>query len=1315
MKRCILHISLFLYTLVMSTFHVTAENSNSYTSYILGTTEGLSSQIAFNIVKADDGFVWIANTQGVDMYNGISFKHYNLFPNDIRTVHDGQKISLYRGSEGKLWAFTDSGHIYYYNLNSDSFELFMRLADQVPYCLLNSLLQVGDKLYLGINNGIKCINISQKELLHSELSDTPVNILIPYKNSMLLAGTQKGVYILDSNQHIIEHFTSTSTIDVQELYWEQSKDEIWIGSNGQGAWRMSEKRLSQINLPQFSSATIRAIRQLDKQHLLLGSDGMGIFCINIDETMPELFATDISLRNPQLPSSSVYDIMVDNDNIWVATYRGGITLLRKNNAIHQLENKNREVNNENIVNGICEDREGKIWVAFNSSIGCFDLETNNFKSYLNRASGFLTLNIDDNGYLWCGGYNSGVHRMNIKTGVVEHYKSMDGNLENDHVYTIYKDETGDIWIGGLNFRLTRISVDGNGFHIKQHYDIKQVRTLCSMSKDSLLVGTSAGFHILNTKNGKIDSYLQSFENMDWVGSNFINCMAYNNDSELWFGTAGGGLLYYNLKTNQIIPYTTQDGLPSNYIAGMQLDNQNQLWISTETCGIFVFNCQEKKFVAGIKRYEGLFFNDFLPNSSCRLSDGQLVFGGYNGAIVLQPEMTLPQSKSPSICFTDLTIQKEKITYSTHPTVLQTSLNQMTKMTLPFNFKTFALDVCTSNLYNQSSYQLYYRLEGYETEWKSLGQQHKIMYADLPPGKYTLQIRNSNSTLPDYAQREVTIVVEQTFWLQWYTFIGYIMILLCLTYWALVTYKNYMNNKLSKEKIHFFTNVAHDIRTPLSLVAAPLESLNKLIDKSDQEKYYLLNTAMKSVQHMQNMVNQLLDFNKLGMSEELLHWSIIDLKVELSIINDVYLPLAEAKGLSFNIHYPAKECYIYSDEALFHRILDNLLSNALKYTSKGSVDVIASIKGKNIQIEVKDTGIGISHKSGGRLFHQFFRGENAINEKIAGYGIGLFFTHKLVRLLKGKLSFKSKLNSGTSFYLCLPMAEAKSSYAPATQEATNTPAPNNRHSIHKENILLIEDNSELRQYLAYALAKFYNVSTASSAEEALQKLSSLTTELIISDIILPGMSGIELCKHLKQQIEMSHIPIILLTGSADKEIINKGLAAGADGYMTKPFELDILLLKIQNIFHARKKLHAYYLSKIQIESTKKPNTPEDSAKESMINQSSVDDVFLQKLTKLIIENLSNSEFAVKDICNEMAMSRTLLYEKIRKLLGMAPNDLIRDIRMKQAKAWLEEGNCSVTSIAFKCGYPDARYFSTAFKNFFGVSPSTLIPKNQSDTK
>ncbi len=1274
-----------------------------YYPYTFSTSDGLSSNTTYAIAKWGGNFIWVATKQGIDMYNGNSFKHYSLFDDNIRSKYDGQHISVCSSSKDKLWAFTDSGQIYFYDENADNFRLFISLPEKYPGCYLNSIFQYEDKLYLALNGRVECIDIKNRQTIFSSLSEHKIQCLLPYKD-YLLAGTDHGIYTIGKTTISSEPIKGTRQLDIQTLYADSIGNRIYIGCNGRGLWIMENGNVRQMD-GSLKTTTIRAIRSIDGKNILIGSDGMGVFRISRKDNIPELLATDTGMPGIlPLHTSGIYDILVDNKNIWIASYRGGLTLLRRNSGLHLIKNENSEVMSDNFAHSICEGDKGDIWIAFNAAIGNYNPSDHSFNTYLNKKSGFLAVEIDNSGYLWCGGYNSGIYRIDTQTGEYEFFPSLSGNKENDCVMTIYKDFGGDIWIGGLNFGLTQVRVRGSRFTTRQ-YDLKQVNALTAISKDSLLAGTTSGFRIIDKRDGNITTYLEDSSISKWTGTTVINCIEYDKrNRQIWLGTEGGGLLCYNLPDNSVIPFTTKEGLPSNYIMGMCADREGFLWITTEDAGLFIFDMQHKKIISSIINYNGLFFNEFFPNSACRLSNGNIIFGGYQGVIVLSPSSVRHKPASHRIHFTTLKIGPEKISTDSHPDILPAPLDKTNKITLPYNNRTFTLSVCTDDLYNQTSCPIYYRLTGYNEEWTALGKQYSISYSNLPPGKYTLQIKEDNSESNAGITRDLKIEVEQKLWFRWYFLLLYICIAGGLVYWGFITYKSRMEEVQSKEKIRFFINVAHDIRTPLTLIASPLNKMEQLMKGNssvENEERYLLNTAKSNVDHLLGTINQLMDFDKLNSSATALHRKPVNLQDLVKQSEISYANTAKEKGLAFHVNIHPGDYYVYADPVMLNRILDNLLSNALKYTREGEIRIDLRTNGKKAVVEIHDTGIGISPASAKKIFRQYHRGDNAVNQRISGSGIGLFFTNEITKQMGGKLSFTSKLGAGSTFFLQLPLIQA-----PLTDFLTNAtpeskePLQLKQHSTHKENILIVEDNAEFRQYLVHILSEQYNTFEATSANQALQILPGQNFDLIISDILMPGINGNEFCKYVKTHIETSHIPVILITASTDKHVMTDGLNWGADDYITKPLDMDILVLKIHNLFNNRKKLHAYYLSKMQLKrEEEKPlkNTPE---------QNSLDDAFLRKVSQIITDNLSNADFSVNDLCGKMAMSRTLLYEKIHKLLGMAPNDLIRNIRMKQARVWLEESDESVTDIAFKCGYQDVRYFSTAFKKHFGISPSKI---------
>lgn len=1299
MKTHITIISLLFFCL--SSF---AYNSNIYSSFDIGVIDGMSSNTAFKIVKGNDGLIWISTRHGIDMYDGISFKHYEIFKYSLKTIFDGQKILIYKSDNGTLWAFTDSGRIFYYDKCSDSFLLYFNTYEHFSGALLNSILQVNGKLYLGMSDGIACIDIKTKRIVRKYNTGLCVNTLIPYRAHSFLVGTADGIAETDQSLKHLFFLKASKHKDVITLLYDKLSHGIWAGCNGHGVFFISEYNNSEQDV--MSSAVVRSIKRLNANTILVGCDGKGVYKINTDNKKASAFASDDDNQECLISSTSVYDIEVDDGNIWISTYSGGLTLLRNNNIFKLIKNKNARKKADSYARSIVEDQHKHLWVAYDTSLNCYDINTGRCKSYLNGI-GLLTTAIDNYGWLWAGSYGKGVFRVNTHNGKVVHYNSISGNLTSDCVYSAYKDKSGNIWLGGLNFNLRCLKVTETGFTSKM-YNINQVYAICSINKDSMLVGTSRGFSIIDIRRGKVSSFVEHPDRMGLPGTSFANCVASTNNRYLWTGTDGGGLLCYDLKSRRVYAYTTQNGLPSNYIMSIVHDGKNKLWISTESSGIFIFDIKKRMVETIIKRNEGLSFNEYYSNSSRMLQNGNLVFGGRGGVVMFSP-LSLSFKSKINIIYTGIFVGSRKVSMVSDPDILEEPINKINVINLPYNERTLSIKVCTNDLYNQSAQQLRYRLNGYSDEWKRVGASQVISYSNLSPGKYLLEISGSGNPYVTSAKRYITINVEQSLWLRWYMLITYVSVLFLFAYWALKTYKSNLENKQSSEKINFFINVAHDIRTPISLVLAPIEKLYALLSSEGSgESRYLANTAIRNIRKLQEMVSQLTDFNKIDTSSHNISMHAVNIDAQLQNLSNAYYSFAESKGLSLHLQTDDNDCWVNTDSSLLYRVLNNLLSNAFKYTLKGSISIITSIDEDFCVIEFRDTGIGISQKSSKMIFHQYHRGDNVLNNKIAGFGIGLYFTYRLVHKLNGKLTFTSKLNEGTSFFLSLPLAKQVDVSNKQEDNVEEKPLlvpdlyePDAINSTYRESILFVEDNDELRHFLSYMLSTHYKVTCAESAEKALDILKEHSFDLIISDIMMPGMNGDALCKYLKTHIETSHIPVILLTAKADKNSIVNGLDTGADDYITKPFDIDVLTLKIRNMFASRKEIHRFYLTRMHIDDISSQHSSEEDDK---INKDNLDELFLKNVKGLIVDNISNSDFSVNDICTEMAMSRTLLYEKIRKLVGLAPNDLIKNFRMEMAKQLLADGNMTVTDVAYKCGFTDSRYFSTVFKKHYGVSPS-----------
>ncbi len=1274
----LLKTAILTFSFILLITSASARTATGYYPYNLGVSEGLSSNIVYNIVKWQDGCMWMATRQGIDRYDGFSVKSYSLFRDDIRLPEDGQKISIYTDGAHSLWAFTDTGRLYRFNAEEDSFEFCLSLPSVGAGPILSGILQIDDRLYASTSDGIFCIDARTGELRHEGLKGHSIKTAAPYTADRLVAGGPDGLYILTYDLQLSERIAGAAGLDIECILVDAAEGRLLVGSDGRGAWKYERGVLSPI-AGDLSHAIVRSFAPLDGEHILIGCDGAGVYICPRDASKAELFATDMVPEGElSIPTSSVYCVLADEGNIWVTSYRGGVTLLRKDSDSYLIRDPNEKVVSANFVHGIHEGRDGSLWMAFNSAIGQYDPRTGQLRKYLDKGGGFLTLAMDDDGFIWCGGYNTGTYRLDTRTGKAEFQPPLTAGKEQDCIFSIVKDADGKIWIGGLNFDLARVDPAG-GKPGRRQYPLRRVMDILPVSRDTLLVGTVDGLFILNPRSGESRSVVTAA----------VNSLSYSaKRQEVWIGSDGGGLLCYSFTDGSLLRLSTQDGLPSNYIMGLETDTLQRLWASTENSGIFMLDLQSRKVISSFDRSEGLYCDEFFPASSCLLSSGDVAFGGSRGAVVIPGLRQMQRPDFSHICFSELQVGGEKVTGSP---------DNLHRLTLPYRARSFRLGVSTDDLYNQHAARLYWRLRGSSDQWRPVGPDRVIEVDNLSPGEYLLEVRGEIRKDGSFAGRSVSIVADQVFWRKWYAIVFYVLMASILALLALFNYNHALEKRRFEERIGFFTNVAHDIRTPLTLVSAPLEKLDKLMDGQEvpDEKRYLLATARNNVKHLDGMVNQLLEMGKLSAAGRKPRMEPFNLAHYINMVQYDFRLMAEEKGLYLNVDMePGRYC-ILTDGKLLARVVNNLVSNAVKYTFEGGVTLRLSQRGKEVRLVVADTGIGISADDAEKLFRFSHRGKNAIEKGIPGNGIGLFFSHTAVHKLGGELTFHSTPGEGSTFILTLPAKEVS-----APEEVTAA-VPATGHSASRETILLVEDNGELRKFLAHSLSDKHNVLDAPTAEDALRILHEHSVDLVISDIVMPGMQGDALCRQIKGHIETSHIPVILLSGLSDKEVMVTGLSGGADAYLTKPVDLDLLEAKIHGIFENRKKLHSYYMSRMNV---KKPDP-----QEAHPQQSDLDSLFLQRMAKAVEENLSNSDFSVNDLCTEVAMSRTLLYEKTRKLLGVAPNDFIREIRMKQAKALLKEGRMSVTEIAGFCGFSDVRYFSTVFKKFYGTSPSKVLPR------
>ncbi len=754
---------------------------------------------------------------------------------------------------------------------------------------------------------------------------------------------------------------------------------------------------------------------------------------------------------------------------------------------------------------------------------------------------------------------------------------------------------------------------------------------------------------------------------------------------------------------------------------MLSDADRDILMSTES-GLTSFYPNEKKFYNWTKDM-GLMTTHFNALSGVLRKNNKFILGSSDGAVEFDKDMKLPRGYSSKMIFSDFKLFYQTIYPGDENSPLKASINDTKVLKLKYNQNIFSLQLSSIN-YDYPSNILYsWRLEGFYDEWSKPGTENTIRYTNLAPGTYTLRVRaisNEDKRIM-LEERSMDIVIAQPFWLTFWAVLVYTAFLCLIAIVLLRILILRKQRKVSDEKIHFFINTAHDIRTPLTLIKAPLEELREKEELS-KEGISNMNTALRNVNALLRLTTNLINFERADVYSSELYISEHELNTFMNEIFNAFQQYANIKHINFTYESNFRYMNVWFDKEKMESIFKNIISNALKYTPEnGNVQVFVSESTDSWSVEVRDTGIGIPANEQKKLFKLHFRGSNAINSKVTGSGIGLMLVWKLVRLHKGKINLSSIENQGSVIKITFPKDSKRFRKAhlatPSKQriEIENVPSSSpeiyenaqKKENINHRRILIVEDNDELRNYLSQTLSEEYVVQVCSNGKEALTIIPEYKPELVISDIMMPEMRGDELCQAIKNNIETSHIPVILLTALNNEKDILSGLQIGADEYVVKPFNIGILKANVANLLANRALLRSKYANL---------DLNDEENDEDCINCSQdIDWKFIANVKKNVEDNIDNPALTVDVLCSLMGMSRTSFYNKLRALTDQAPGDYIRLIRLKRAVQLLKEDTHSITEIAEMTGFSDAKYFREVFKKHFNVSPSQYGKEKKTASK
>ena len=1296
----------------------------------IGRADGLSSERVFSIVEDNDNVMWISTRTGVDRYNGLTVKNYSLLGNYYYGDMAGRIIRLFHDNHFGLLAYDHTGRIYRYQPETDSFELYFFLGDYIKgEIILNKILS--DKygtLWLGLSNGLYCKKTD--ETLNRVVDGEYINDIACTGDSLFI-GTSDGVLHLMTNDG-----KSTDQLvegkNVQTLYYDRDEKKLWIGTFNSGLWSLdlNDQSLHCIESHHLSFLNpIRAITPYDNNRILVGIDGGGVYFVEKDTQKTMLFINAEDSGELYLHGNGIYTITKDfQDNIWIGSYTGGvsvaismkypITVLR-----HERGNPQSLVNNN--VNAIEENLDNDLWFATDDGISIQHKSDFRWKHVL-KSTVIVDLCKSENGNMWAGTYGDGLYYIDKDGCVIRHFTRNTDDLTTNYIFSLKEDADGDLWVGGLDGNLIVVNKQGKR---KGEFKVNWVHSIEEVDSGKMAVATVNGFFIAEKNNFKVSRYATTREFNNKNISAYIVSMLFNGDETVWLGTEGGGLNLYNINSGDVRTITTNDGLLSDDIYSLLRDMRGRIWASTGK-GLAVVNGLQ------VSNLNYMHDTDKTYNKSAcaKLSDGRFAYGSTDGAVFITPDAMDIEAYDAPVRIIDL-----KLEYVSPDKEMQMrpdiySMLMDKKVNLDYRYNSFSVTFESINYRFQHDIAYQYILDGYEKSWSAIYSNGAVRFTNVSPGTYTLKVRSLRKSNGEIISEEsLSINIAQPWWNSWYSWIIYVAFVCGIFYFILRYKSNQLQKKHNEDKIKFFVETAHDIRTPVTLIMAPLEDLSKEKNLPDDVSY-LLETARSNTQKLNTLVSQLLEFEKIDISNKnvlLKPVNINDLLVKEYVS---FQSFCDKKQLYIKMSLPEHEVFAMADERLMEMLLDNLISNACKYTlPNGTISLSLYINKKNIVIEVKDTGIGIPEEAGRQLFKNVYRAVNARQTNEPGTGFGLLQVQRLVNMMNGKISYKSELNKGSTFYVTLRKADIGIPTADSVIEKEISPVVENKSEdigIYAENpkkdsdtLLIVEDNDELRCYLRKVFERDYRVVDVSDGNKALECLADEYPDLILSDVMMPGIQGDELCRIVKDNPQTSGIPFILLTAKVTHDAMVSGLKSGADDYIPKPFSAEILKLKVHSILETRKSLRQFVLKNVvaQIEKTDTCNTEvfnnneevshedEGTSEETILSVSDDDMKFIKRATQLVIDNIDDVEFNINQLCQEMAMSRTLFFNRLKSLTGKAPQDFIRLIRLQRAAELLKQGK-SVVDVAAETGFVNAKYFSTLFKKQFGVSPSKFLEEN-----
>lgn len=1320
----------------------------------INVEQGLSNSTVECIFQDHRGFLWFGTRDGLNRYDGnqiATFKSNgkpgSISDNFIRCIIEDRQHNLWIGTSNGLNKFDPEKNIFTrYTSNSPNSNIIATIIENKQGIWVGTygggLFKTDEKNQRLAPFPYRINNSGRKDFINDLYSDG---------NAQLWIATDAGVDLLHTTNRRATTKLSGYKIRVIERardgsFWMATEENGLIHFNPKGnavkTYLHEEKENNTIG-----SNLVRAIA-FDKQHnIWVGGINGGLN--HFDPATDQFTHYENKAGNASsLSQRTVSALFVDKQgNLWVGTHRGGVNLYspqaEKFNLFRQEPEKNSLSYND--VRAFYEAENGELYIGTDGGgLDVYNKKSRSFKHY--RFNPFHAKSIgadailditNTKGGLLVGTWAGGLNRMNADRTFTRfnHDDKNPNSISSDYVQKSFEDSEHNVWIGtyygGLNIfnpetnRFKRVIEGANGTRLAGN----NIVAINEDHEKNLWIGTDDGG--LNRYNLKAKVFTHYF--MEGGKKPDLRVIFVDRKGGLWVGQAG--LYRFDAHRNKFTIATQRAGLASDFIKGITEDERGHLWISTAK-GLIQFNPQQQTF----KKYnaaDGLQGLEFESNAFLKTKRGEMFFGGINGFNSFFPKDIKTNGFVPPVYLTEVKIFNKVITPQTDEAILKNDISYTKRLDLDYDQATVAFRFAALNYVSSENNHYAYMLEGEDEEWINIGNNRQAIYTNLDPGNYTFKVRAANNDgIWNKEGVAIELHISPPFWASWWFRLAVMATAIYLAYLALSFRRRLELRKIEEEKreeihqtqLQFFTNISHEFRTPLSLILGPIERLLNEDTQESFQSYY--NTIHRNANRLLRLINELMDFRKTASGALKLNVTAGNLNLFVNEIAEEFREMAADRNISFTVENGNLLANVWFDRQIIEKIILNLVNNSLKYTQANGelkIQVLNSLKGitplfenqlaigseyrgtEYVYFRVIDSGIGISKDSIQHLFERYYR----ITESHLGSGVGLAFVKSLTLLHKGLIKVSSGRNQGTEIIIGIPILE--SDYNAEEQFSRSTTAGGTRlESISYQNemekpalvmpaqidhqevpsILIVDDNDELRTFLKDTLAPQYQILEAADGINGVHIAQQHLPDLIISDVMMPGMNGTAFCKTIKENIETSHIPFLMLTAKNSVEAEIEGAESGADLYFTKPIHTNLLLITIRNVFEQRQKVKDHYSKNKEIQ-------PPD------LVHSEKDKLFMNKLLAIIDAQMVNPEMDIDYLCKEIGMSRTKLYQKLKAITGQSIGEFVRSARLRKAVEIMKSEDVLMTEVMYRIGIQTQSYFTKAFKKEFGVTPTAYI--------